>query len=187
MELDCFLNGKSICTVILLLTHLSITTPGHQAYKVFIDDVNSQYQRIKKRTAEILAERAANPQSDQVEQIQLQAVEPGTEIHINVPQPNSEDEIERQARAVFESFPPGLQRALETGSLDRVNEVLAKMSVEEAEEVVGQLGESGMLDMKEGVIDSTTEEGQQQLKEIEKERLHGATVEGTPDPGLEDP
>ena len=45
------------------------------------------------------------------------------------------------AREVFEAFPPGLKRALETNSLDEVNKVLAKMSVEEAEEVVGQLGE----------------------------------------------
>ena len=39
------------------------------------------------------------------------------------------------------SFPQGLQRALESGSLDEVNKVLGKMSVEEAEEVVGRLGE----------------------------------------------
>ena len=166
-----------------------ITTPGHQAHKVFIDDVNSTYQRIRARTAEIAAERAANPSGHEaeVEQIQLQAVEPGTEIHINVPQPDSEEEIEKQARAVFESFPPGLQRALESGSLDRVNEVLGKMSVEEAEEVVGQLGESGMLDMRQGVIDGTTEEGQEQLrqmKEAEKARMEeiedGADETGEP-------
>ena len=144
----------------------SITTPGHQAQKVFLDDVNTTYQRIKTRTAELNAERAANAQSEGVKQIQLQAVEPGTEIHINVPQSNSTDEVERQARAIFDSFPPGLQRALESGSLDRVNEVLGKMSVEEAEEVVGHLSEAGMLDMRQGVIDGTTEEGQEELRQI---------------------
>ena len=49
-----------------------------------------------------------------------------------------------------------------------MNEVLGKMSVEEAEEVVGQLGEGGMLSMQEGVIDGTTAEGQEKLKELEK-------------------
>ena len=132
--------------------------------------MDSQYQRIKTRTAEILTERAADPVSEQAEQIQLQPMQPGSEIHFNIPQPNSEEEIEQQARAVFESFPPGLQRALESGSLDRVNEVLGKMSVEEAEEVVGQLGENGMMDMREGVIDSTTEEGRRALEEIEAGR-----------------
>lgn len=67
---------------------------------------------------------------------------------------------------MFDAFPPGLQRALEAGTLEKVNEVLGKMSVEEAEEVVGLLGESGMLDMREGVIDGTTEEGRKMLDEI---------------------
>lgn len=120
-----------------------ITTQGHQAQKVFFDDVNSTYVRIRTRAAEISKQRAEEEAdgSGGVEQIQLHAVDPGTEIHIKVPPKDSEDEDERQARALFEAFPPGLQRALESGKLDEVNKVLGKMSVEEAEEVVGQLGE----------------------------------------------
>jgi len=143
-----------------------ITTPGHQALKVFMDDVNSTYSRIKTRTAEIIKEKANDPNPDQIEQIQLQAVEPGTEIHFNIPRPGATEEVEKQARAIFDTFPPGLQRALESGSLDRVNEVLGKMSVEEAEEIVEHLGESGMLDMRQGVIDGTTAEGQEELKRM---------------------
>lgn len=129
---------------------------------------------MKIRTAELMKEQAAGP--TEVETIQLQAVEPGSEIHFNVPQPGNDEPVEQQARAIFDTFPPGLQKALESGSLDRVNEVLGKMSLEEAEEVVGQLGESGMLDMRQGVIDTTTEEGQEQLKqihEIQKEEHDG--------------
>lgn len=155
----------------------SITTPNHQAQKVFSDDVNSTFNRIKTRTAELKAERAANADTDAgggVEQIQLHAVEPGSSININVPQPGSTDAIEIEARRVFETFPPGLQRALESGSLDRVNEVLGKMSVGEAEEVVDKLGEQGMLSMEKGVIDGTTEEGQRKLKELEEEAARAA-------------
>ena len=86
-----------------------------------------------------------------------------------MPQPDSTDGAEQQARILFERFPPGLQRALESGKLDRVNEVLGKMSVSEAEEVVEQLGEGGMLSLEKGVIDSTTEEGKDRLKELERE------------------
>ncbi len=93
-----------------------------------------------------------------------------------MPQPNSTEEVEQQARVIFERFPPGLQRALESGSLDRVNEVLGKMSVSEAEEVVEQLGEGGMLSLEEGVIDSTTEEGRDRLKELEREAREGKEV-----------
>lgn len=150
-----------------------ITTPGHDAQRIFLDDVNNTYTRIKTRTAEIAKERVTNPSSTAdaagTEQIQLHAVDPGTEIHIRIPNPNSADEAEIKARGVFEAFPPGLQRALESGSLDKVNEVLGKMSVEEAEEVVEQLGEGGMLSLEQGVIDGTTEEGRQKLKELERQ------------------
>ncbi len=157
----------------------SITTPNHQAQKVFLDDVTSTYTRIRTRTAELTRERAANPpsSSDPVEQIQLHAVDPGTQIHINIPQPSSSDAVEISARAIFEAFPPGLQRALESGQLEEVNEVLGRMSVEEAEEVVERLGEGGMLSLEEGVIDGTTEEGRERLKALEKEAERGREVE----------
>ncbi|KAJ6275678.1 cleavage and polyadenylation specificity factor subunit 2 [Bipolaris maydis] len=155
-----------------------IQTKDHQAGKMFNDDVDSTYHRIKTRAAEILKERAENPQGEGagVEQIQLHAVDPNTQINISVPpkEPTATDPEEReaevQARQIFESFPPGLQRALESGKLDEVNKVLAKMSVDEAEEVVEKLGQGGMLSLEEGVIDATTEEGQRVMSEIEKNR-----------------
>lgn len=120
-----------------------ITTQGHQAQKVFFDDVQSTFQRIRVRAKEIEKQRAQEEAdgSGGVEQIQLHAVDPGTTINIKIPPEISEDPEEKQARELFNAFPPGLQRALESGSLDEVNKVLGKMSVEEAEEVVGQLGE----------------------------------------------
>lgn len=120
-----------------------ITTQGHQAQKVFFDDVNSTYARIRTRTREIEKQRAQEEAdgSGGVEQIQLHAVDPGTTINIKIPPPTSADPEEARARELFNAFPPGLQRALESGSLDEVNKVLGKMSVEQAEEVVGQLSE----------------------------------------------
>lgn len=122
-----------------------IQTPGHQAQKVFQDDVTNTYSRIANRVAELKKQHKDSADgAGGVEQIQLHAVEPGTQIHINIPQAGSSDQVEIEAREVFEGFPPGLQKALEKGSLERVNEVLGKMSVEEAEEVVAKLGEAGM-------------------------------------------
>ena len=149
-----------------------ITTPGHQAQKVFTDDVKDTYLRIHKRAKEILKEREKEEEAGGVEQIQLHAVEPGTEIKIFVPPKellDSADEEERRSREIFEAFPPGLQRALESASLDEVNKVLGKMSVDEAEEVVGQLSEGGMLSLGEQIIDTTTAEGQAELKRLEDE------------------
>ncbi|KAG0647683.1 Hsp90 chaperone kinase-targeting subunit [Hyphodiscus hymeniophilus] len=148
-----------------------ITTQGHQAQKVFFDDVNSTYQRIRSRTREIEKQRAQEDAdgSGGVEQIQLHAVDPGTTINIKIPPATSQDPEETKARELFDAFPPGLQRALESGSLDEVNKVLGKMSVEQAEEVVGQLSEGGMLSLEEQIIDATTEEGQAALKEFEEQ------------------
>ena len=150
-----------------------ITTPGHNAQKMFTEDVDKTYARLKSRVKELAEEKRTSSSNGEagagVEQIQLQAVEPGTEIHINIPQPRSSDPIEIAAREKFDSFPPNMQRALESGTLEKVNEVLGKMSVEEAEEVVGQMGESGMLSMEQGVIDGTTEEGRRRLEELERE------------------
>ncbi|ORX96848.1 hypothetical protein BCR34DRAFT_497393 [Clohesyomyces aquaticus] len=165
-----------------------ITTKDHQAQKLFTEDVETTYHRIRTRAAEILKERAENPASAEgVEQIQLHAVDPNTQINISVPPktPTVEDPDERagqeQARAIFDAFPPGLQRALESGKLDEVNKVLAKMSVEEAEEIVGKLGEGGMLSLEEGVIDATTEEGKKAMEEIEKTgKMPGAGVHTDP-------
>ncbi|KAF7511169.1 hypothetical protein GJ744_005066 [Endocarpon pusillum] len=152
-----------------------ITTKDHQAGKVFMDDVNTTYQRIKTRAAELQKEKAENPAAEGVEQIQLHAVDPNTKIHIVVPEPDSTDPTEMEARKIFDSFPPNLQKALQAASLDKVNEVLGKMSVEEAEEVVQKLGEGGMLSLEEGVVDATTEEGRKRLKEIEEEnRINAA-------------
>lgn len=119
-----------------------ITTKGHQAQKVFMDDVNDTYNRIRTRTREISAQREKEEaEGAGVEQIQLHAVDPGTTINITIPDKDSADPDVKKAREIFESFPPGLQRALESGSLDEVNKVLGKMSVEDAEEIVGLLGE----------------------------------------------
>ena len=170
-----------------------ITTPGHNAQKVFNDDVESTSQRIVKRTKEIAQERKEKAEAGDdveggVEQIQLHAVDPNTEILIQIPRAEGEalpattaadpakdapapplSEEEKAARAAFDSFPPGLQRAMASRSLDRINEVLGKMSVSEAEEIVELMGRFGMLRMEEGVIDGTTEEGRERIKMLEKE------------------
>ena len=151
-----------------------IATKDHQAGKVFGNDVNDTYKRIKTRAAELAKQEKEEPAG--VEQIQLHAVDPGTQIHIQVPQANSDDPTEVASREIFERFPPGLQRALETGSLDKINEVLGKMSVEEAEDIVGRLGEGNMLSIEEGVIDATNEEGQQRLKQLETENREGKQI-----------
>ena len=165
-----------------------VQTPNHQARKLFLDDVNSTYARIKSRTAELAKQQA---EEGNKEQIQLHAVDPGTTINIVTPPPidQCQTDDEMTARQIFDSFPPGLRRALESGSLDKMNEVLGKMSVDEAEQVVEQLGNAGMLSLEDGVIDATTDEGKKTMEEIERTKKMPnrpeLVEEETGDPGMD--
>ena len=121
-----------------------ITTKGHQAQDVFFKDVQETYMKIKTRSREINLQRAkdaAEGKTEGVEQIQLQAVEPGTVINISIPPKDSDDPEVQAQRAIFESFKPEMQKAIETKSLDEVNKVLGKMNVEEAEALIEKFSE----------------------------------------------
>ncbi|KAH6661110.1 hypothetical protein BKA67DRAFT_531183 [Truncatella angustata] len=146
-----------------------ITTKGHNAQDVFFKDVQDTYMRIKNRCKEINAERAAGGNDEDKEQIQLHAVEPGTVINIKIPPENSEDTDEKRHREIFESFKPDVRKALETGSLDKVNEVLGKMKIDEAEALVGLLSEANVLSLEDEIIDTTTEAGQKHLEEMKQQ------------------
>ncbi|OAX81675.1 hypothetical protein ACJ72_03979 [Emergomyces africanus] len=142
-----------------------ITTKDHQAATLFRNDVNETYAKIKVRAAELA--KSSTGESAAVEQIQLHAVDPNTKLNIKIPSPESTDPESAAAMEIFNAFPPDLQRALKSESLDEVNKVLGKMSVEEAEDIVEKLGASGILTMEEGIVDATTEEGRKWLSEME--------------------
>lgn len=129
-----------------------VTSANHAAHKLFNDDVEQTYSRIKVRAAEILEERET---SSGVEQIQLHAVDPNTKIAINIPDKNSDDLDVQEARKIFESFSLDLQEALESGQLENINKVLAKIPLQEAEKIISDLNKGSMLRIEDEVIDAT--------------------------------
>ncbi|KAL2145864.1 hypothetical protein VTI28DRAFT_5946 [Corynascus sepedonium] len=146
-----------------------ITTPGHLAHEVFEKDVAERFQNIRS-----MAKRDSKERSGGVEQVQSYPANENSSIRIQVPPTSSEDEKVKKARNVFEQFSPEMSAALESGSLDEVNGVLAEMPVSEAEEMVGLLNEIGCLSIEEYIIDATTEEGKRRLLEIEKGAIANA-------------
>ncbi|KAK2616816.1 hsp90 co-chaperone Cdc37 [Conoideocrella luteorostrata] len=141
-----------------------ITTPGHQARELFDKDVTEKFQRIR----ELAEKQQAAQRSEGAEQIQIQAVEPDTAIRVQIPEANSGDEQIQKARAIFEAFSSEMKAALESGLIDKVNEVLGAMDVLEAENMVSLLGDAGCLNIEEGIIDTTTEEGERRLKDMQE-------------------
>ncbi|KAL2193185.1 Cdc37 N terminal kinase binding-domain-containing protein [Corynascus similis CBS 632.67] len=136
-----------------------ITTPGHQAHEVFEKDVTERFQNIRS-----MAKRDSKEKSRSVEQ---------------APPTSSEDEEVKRARNIFEQLSPEMRAALESGSLDEVNGVLAEMPVSEAEKMLGLLNEIGCLSIEEDIIDATTEEGNRRLLEIEKSAIANAHPTGS--------
>ncbi len=120
-----------------------MATPGHQAREVFEKDLAEMFQRLLG-----MAQRDAKKQRDGteteklVERVQLCSLADGRgSVRIVVPPAQSEDEKVRKARAIFESFTPEMRAALETGSLDEVNNVLGKMEATQAESLASLLTE----------------------------------------------
>lgn len=152
-----------------------MTSSDPKALKMFVDDVAATADRIIARARVVAKERDAERLAGEgVEQIQLVATDPGTTITFEVPEGPPPAELELTGEGseeldpvlvkeflqrrwdIFESFPKNLKKALGEKSLEKVNKVLGKMEVSEAEEVVRLLQESGILSFDDtGIRDAT--------------------------------
>jgi len=140
-----------------------------RAIKVFEDDVESSYKHIETR-----ARIAKEEETKGREQIQLVPENPSQSINFNVPDgpppenlvlegPGTEDmDLEEVRKAlqfrwdVFQGFSPELQKALRSGGLADVNEILGRMEVPEAEGIVNSLDIAGILSFADGGIRGET-------------------------------
>lgn len=145
-----------------------MTNQNHAALRIFVDDIAKTTDRIVTRAKVVAAERASKAEAgdEGVEQIQLVPASPDQTITFEVPDgpPPAKLEITGEGADdldpalvreflqkrwdIFESFPKNLKAALKEKSLEKVNKVLGKMSVDEAEIVVEQLQEAGILSVR---------------------------------------
>lgn len=144
-----------------------------RAEAVFQKDVDDTYAHVAARAKAAREEEMALRENGG-EQIQLVPEHDGQTISFTVPDgpppedlrlegPGTEDLDIEQVRQllqirweVFQAFPPDLQEALKAQSLEKVNECLAKMKLDDAENVVGLLDKSGILNFAEGGIRDET-------------------------------
>lgn len=155
----------------------SMVSGDPRALDVFLKDVNDTYQMLVKRAAITKAEQAEEAERGGVEQIQLVAENPETIISFDVPDgpppenlilegPGTEDLDVEQVRhslqtrwEIFDAFDDKFKKALQSNSLEKVNKVLGKMDLEEAERVVELLQVGGILSFAEGGIRDETGKG----------------------------
>lgn len=131
---------------------MSPNAPNPQPRRLFEDDVNKTYNRIKLRCAEINAEK----QEQQVETIQLQQMQEGSKLTVRIP--NADNEEEKPVLEIYNSLPPRFRTALETGELDEINKVLADMKVEDAEIVLKVASDYGFLDVEGEVLEEAPQQ-----------------------------
>ncbi|PRT54347.1 Hsp90 co-chaperone Cdc37 [Wickerhamiella sorbophila] len=137
-----------------------VVQPNHPARTAFDEDVNRTFEHIKHR-CEILSQENAADEGEEQEQIQLHAVDPNTEIVVAVPEEGSE------GRAIYDALSEPVRKAIESRKLDEINKVLAELEVAEAEDLVGKLGEAGVLLVEEKIYDAA--EWQEKQHELEEE------------------
>lgn len=152
-----------------------MTQTHGQAALVFLNDVLSTYVRIRGRV-EVLAQEAAAAGGGEEgeEQIQLVAEDPSTTIGFSIPEGPPPEQIQLQGEGlegvtpemvrdmlqrqwdIFSAFPPGFQEALKSQDLSQVNVLLGQMPMAEAEQVVQQLDEGGILNFSSTEIRDET-------------------------------
>lgn len=153
-----------------------MTQTQGKAAVVFFNDVLSTYVRIAERSKALQSEsNSAGGGRVGEEQIQLVAEDPNTVISFEVPDGPPPEKIElegdladtmdvEQVRQIlqnrwdiYQSFDEEFKRALQTKSLEEVNKVLGNMSVEKAEEIVGQLDAANILNFESKEIRDETD------------------------------
>lgn len=123
-------------------------TPGHNAKKLFLEDVESTYKRICDRV-KVLAEQEAE-EAEQERLLGLKRVEAATQADGTLALPKgpdaSEDDIKRAD--AFAQLPHDLQRALLSQDIDEINTALQKIPPEEAENLMNIASGAGLIEVE---------------------------------------
>ncbi|WFD34549.1 hsp90 co-chaperone Cdc37 [Malassezia cuniculi] len=139
-----------------------------RALMMYINDVLQTYARVASRSADLASK------NEPEEQIQLMTEDPSMAVSFNIPDgpppetitlegEGTEDLDPEEVRTwlqrrwdIWQEFDPAFRAALESQDLDRVNAVLGKMPVPDAEKVVVQLQEGGILSFRSTEIQDET-------------------------------
>lgn len=122
-------------------------TPASQA---FLADVENTVNHIKNRCEILRSEQEQNAE-DGEQLIQLKSLDESTELSVNPPEEGSEE-----YKIFSTELAPDMQDAINTGSLDEVNKVFAKMKVEDAEKVLEVFNKCNVIGIS-GVLENEQE------------------------------
>lgn len=102
---------------------------------LLMQETENTFDHIKKR-CEVIKSESSN---EQEEQIQLKLLDPNSKLTVTIPQEGTPEYSE------FLKLLANMQAAVKTGDLDKINEVLGKLPVAEAEGVLEIFEKSGVI------------------------------------------
>lgn len=149
-----------------------VTQPDHPARKAFEQDYQTTLNHIKSRCQILSKEYEKDKEEGPEETIQLHAVDPDTELIIGIPEEGTD------GYGIYEQLPTNVKEAINTKQLDKINEVLATLSIEQAEDLVGKLSESGVLQVENKIYDPKEwEEKRREVEASQEGEDHGSLDE----------
>ncbi|CCE78198.1 Piso0_000815 [Millerozyma farinosa CBS 7064] len=160
-------KDRIINAVKLFCTKLN--DPNVPAKAGFLQDVENTFNHIKKRCEIIKEEQTQN--NDDEALIQLKALDDNTELSVNLPKEGT-----KEYEIFSTKLSPEMQEAVKKGSLDEVNEVFAKLKVEEAEEILEIFNECGVIGIN-GYL-----EDEDEFKELQKQYQEAEEAEENVNP-----
>jgi cell division cycle protein 37 len=121
-------------------------TPGHNAKKLFVDDVESTYKRISDRVKVLMAQDVEEAEAEKA--LGLKRVEAATQEDGSLKLPREGDEEAVKRADAFDSLPFDLQRALLTQDVDDINSALQKIPQEDMERLMTIATGAGLIEVE---------------------------------------
>jgi cell division cycle protein 37 len=154
-----------------------------QAVDAFQSELQSTFAHIKQR-CEVLSQEQQGEQ-----EIQLKSLDNDTELVVNLPDAKSDDTEEKRRYELFLTLPEAMQKALQSESLDEVNDVFHGMPIEKAEQILEIFEETDIIgvkavleneneweQLKDEYAKHTDQEPEAQELEIENKSLETADI-----------
>ncbi|KAJ3310853.1 hsp90 co-chaperone Cdc37 [Blyttiomyces sp. JEL0837] len=144
----------------VMLFFKRLTSPDHQAAKVFYTDVDDTYNRIAKRVMEIAAEKKAKEDEEkrQGEARVAAALQPDGTYKLPVTEESTDED--RHRAEVFDQLPHSFQGALLKQDVDEINAFLGSVEKTEAERFLNLAASVGLITLSdEGDEEEGVEEG----------------------------
>ena len=157
-----------------------------QVMSSFQQELASTFDHIQTRCKVLRQEQLESGELEGTEKIQLKSLDDDTTLVVNLPDSESSDPTEQKRVELFKSLPERMQQALQTGTLDEVNNVFHGMPIEEAEHILEIFDEADIIGVRalvENESDWEQLKGEYEQNLAVEDHQHQPVLEELPEEG----